>query len=314
MKKRFQNLVTTGRFTLPVAAMLSAACWLLAYVLLPDAERNQGEYQLLGFALYAFVGFLLIQFNNMFAIIRVRASVQTSIYSLLIAVCPQLHTLAASDVATLLFLLSLFLLFKSYRQAQPMGILFHTFVCIGIGSLFFPQLTFFAPMLWIGAFSFQSLTFKSFLASLLGWGLPYWFLLGYGFCCDKMELFCRPFRELATFAPVCYDHLPWVWVVLGYSAVLFLVSMAHCWVVSYEDKMRTRSYLQFFIQLTLYTFIYMALQPSLTLKLLPLLFISISFLSGHLFALTASRSSNLFFICALIGMIALFVFNLFFNP
>lgn len=311
MKRRFQNIVTTGRFTLPVAALLSVGCWLLAYFLLPPATSGAGYVStVLGFLLYSLIGYLLIWFNNMFAIIRVRASVQTSIYGLLIAVCPELHTVVASDVATLCLLAALFLLFRSYRKEHTAGMLFHAFVCIGLGSLLFPQLMFFIPLLWIGAYSFQSLTPKSFFASVVGWFLPYWILLSYAFCSDRMELFYRPFQELATFTPIGFDYLPWVWGMSGYSLLLYLVSTAHCLAVSYEDKIQTRSYLQFLIQFSLYTFIYMALQPLMAVRLLPLLFIGISILSGHLFALTGNRASNLFFILMLIGLPALFVFNL----
>ena len=100
---------------------------------------------------------LPIQLNNTFAIIRMRASVQTSVYFLLISVCPSLHMLYAGDLAAASFLVALFFLFKSYQQARPTGSLFHAFVFIGLGSLLFPQLMLFVPIFWIGAYNFQSL-------------------------------------------------------------------------------------------------------------------------------------------------------------
>ena len=165
--KRFQNRITAGRFTLPTAILISVSCWILTAVLLPETETQQSGYslwetfcdfciptwanRLFSFILYAVIGYFLIQLNNTFAIIRMRASVQTSVYFLLISVCPSLHMLYAGDLAAASFLVALFFLFKSYQQAQPTGSLFHAFVFIGLGSLLFPQLMLFVPIFWIGA-------------------------------------------------------------------------------------------------------------------------------------------------------------------
>lgn len=324
--KRFQNTITAGRLTLPIAILISVACWILTAVLLPGVETQQNAYplweifsllcipgwanRLFSFILYAIVGYFLIQLNNTFGIIRMRASVQTSVYFLLISVCPSIHILYAGDVAAATFLVALFFLFKSYQQTRSAGNIFHAFAFLGLGSLLFPQLTLFVPIFWIGAHNFQSLHPKSFFASLVGWSVPYWFLLGYAYFHEKMELFYQPFRELATFTPIRFDYPLWQLATIGYLFVLFIVSSAHCLVAGYEDKIRTRSYLHFLIFLSLCIFIYIGLQPALVVHLLSLLLIGVSILAGHLFVLTNSRSSNIFFICALVGLFLLFGFNL----
>lgn len=208
------------------------------------------------------------------------------------------------------FLVALFFLFKSYQQARPTGSLFHAFVFIGLGSLLFPQLMLFAPIFWIGAYNFQSLQPKSFFASLVGWSVPYWLLLGHALYYGQMELFCQPFRELVTFAPTRFDYQPWELATLGYLLVLFIVSAAHCLIAGYEDKIRTRSYLHFLILLNFCIFVYIGLQPVLSVHLMSFLLIGVSILAGHLFVLTNSRSSNIFFICAFIGLFILLGFNI----
>lgn len=122
--QRFQNRVTAGRFTLPVAILLSVACWILSAILLPDLDVQKDNYplwntfcnscipawgnRLSSFILYSVIGYFLIGLNNAFAIIRMRASVQTGIYFLLISVCPSLHVLYAGDLAAIAFLIALF--------------------------------------------------------------------------------------------------------------------------------------------------------------------------------------------------------------
>ena len=222
--KRFQNRITAGRFTLPTAILISVSCWILTAVLLPETETQQSGYslwetfcdfciptwanRLFSFILYAVIGYFLIQLNNTFAIIRMRASVQTSVYFLLISVCPSLHMLYAGDLAAASFLVALFFLFKSYQQARPTGSLFHAFVFIGLGSLLFPQLMLFVPIFWIGAYNFQSLQPKSFFASLVGWSVPYWLLLGHALYYGQMELFCQPSAS-CDLRSTRFDYQPW---------------------------------------------------------------------------------------------------------
>ena len=109
--QRFQNRVTAGRFTLPAAILISVTCWILSAILLPDLEIRKDDYplwdlfrdscipawgtRLFSFILYSVIGYFLIGLNNAFAIIRMRASVQTAIYFLLVSVCPAMHILFA---------------------------------------------------------------------------------------------------------------------------------------------------------------------------------------------------------------------------
>lgn len=160
------------------------------------------------------------------------------------------------------------------------------------------------------AYSFQSLHPKSFFASLIGWSVPYWFLLGYAYLSGHMDLFYQPFLELVNFRSILFGFRPWELATIGYILLLYMVSSSHCLIAGYEDKIRTRSYLHFLIFLNFCIFVYIGLQPALYPHLFSLLLIGTSILIGHLFVLTNSRSSNLFFIIMLVGLFTLFGFNL----
>ncbi|WP_455586116.1 hypothetical protein [Bacteroides sp.] len=326
--KRLQSQITAGRFTLPAVILICTVCWISTSILLPTmgSERESGyalwqslctSYlpawadRILSFALYAVIGYFLIELNNTFAIIRMRASVQTAIYFLLVTICPGMHLLYAGDVAAVAFLISLYFLFKSYQQTRPVGHIFNSFVFIGAGSLVFPQLLYFIPLWLIGAYNFQSLTLRSFCGAIIGLSVPYWFLFGHAFFYGEMELFYQPFIELVHFQPIEFGKSLQLWelVTLGYLFILFIVSAAHCIVSGFEDKIRTRSYLHFLIFLSLCIFLFIFLQPAHCMDLLSLLLIGVSILVGHLFVLTSSKTSNLFFIGSMTGLILLFCFN-----
>ena len=125
--KRLQGLVTVGRWTLPAAIFICTLCWVLTSVLLPELTMTAGEEggsvlwqsartlllpawaeHLVSFLIYAAIGYFLIELNNRFSIIRMRASVQTAIYFLLVTVCPEMHLLYAGNVAAITFLFSIY--------------------------------------------------------------------------------------------------------------------------------------------------------------------------------------------------------------
>ena len=325
--KYIQSTITTGRLTLPVAILITIACWVTVYFLVPDVSKVETTYalgkllemyaiplwlnKLICLLIYLGIGYSLIQMNNTFGLVRVRASVQTSFYVLLIAACPPLQQLSPGDIAALLFIIAIYLLLCTYQRMRSSGYVFHAFLFVGLSSLVFPQITLLTPVLLIGVLIFQALNIRSFFAAIIGWSVPYWFLFGHVYYYDRMELFYQPFIELATFHPVDLTVLgSWEIAILAYSFILFLVSAIHCFVQSYKDKIRTRVYLRFFILLNICIYILIALQPIHCMNLLPLLLIGVSILTSHMFVLTSSKTSNVFFISTIIGLILLFSYNL----
>jgi hypothetical protein len=312
---------------LPVAIFITIACWVTAYFLVSGLPGEEVTYaflnlqhaysvplwadRLICLLIYLAIGYLLIQMNNTFGLIRLRASMQTSVFLLLIAACPSIQQLSPDDIATLLFVVAIYLLFRVYRQSQSAGYLFRAFLLVGFGSLIFPQITWLAPVLLVGAFNIQALNPRSLPAVLIGWFLPYWFLFGYAFYCNDMELLYQPFVELATLRPISFGALGIAEIIImGYTFLLFVASSIHFFAESYKDKIRARVHLRFLVLLNICIYILILLQPTLCMSLLPLSLVGTSILAGHLFERTSSRASNIFFICSVVILIFLIYFNL----
>lgn len=324
---RLQHQVTTGRFTLPVSIMLAAICWLPGGFLTPGGaalpespglwqafgptDSAGGISQMLAFLLYLLTGYLLIAVNSSFALIRVRASVQTSVFLMLVAVCTHIHLLYEGSITVLFFVSALYFLFRSYQQPQPSADVFLAFVFVGLCSMFYPQLTWvLVPVFWMGTGLFQSLNAKSFCASLLGWVFPWCFLAGHAYFYEDLELLYHPFREMIRFQPIGFEFLPWKTATMGYMFVLFAIASIHCIAYRYDDKIRTRNYLHFLVLLTASLFLYASLQPTSVIYLLPLVMIGSSILAGHLFVLADNLFTNILFIATLVGLFILLIINL----
>ena len=323
---RTQPRVIAGRATLPAVLAICTLFWLLAGWLQPSLPAAPGGGvadevlsllplpawlgRMLNFALYLLMGYLLIGLNNTFAFIRLRASIPAAVFLLLYGTCPWLHPLQAGSGAGVAVLLSLFFQLHSYRRSRPMGWLFHTFLFLGIGSLAVPQVTWLAPIYWIGAYQFRSLTTRSFLASLVGWAVPWWFVLGHAYFYGQMELFTAPMEQIASFVSPLQDFEPWQIGLLCYIIILYVVSAWHCAVSVHIDNLRIRHYLNFLTELTFYMLMMLILQPRLITPLLSLPMASTAILAGHLLVWTGGRRGIIFLTVMLILLCTLFIFQL----
>lgn len=307
-RNKFQIKVATGRFTLPVVILVCLFLWIITSGKWSDAAS---------LFTCALTAYLLIEINTTFTLIRTRSTLHVCYYIFLTTICLFLHPLQQASFAPLAFLISIFQLFRSYESPYPSGSIFHAFFFTGLGSLIYPQLLYFIPLFYFGMISFRSLSLKSFFAGLIGLTVPYWFLFGYAFYSDKMDLFYHPLVELIHFTPISYGALGLNKIISwGVITLISLISSIHYFHVSYLDKVRTRIFLSFLIAVEVWIYLLGALQPQHFNVLLQMQIIIGSILTGHLFTLTRDRFAGIFFIVTFVLLIALTINNLwmqFFN-
>jgi len=301
-ENRFQVDIATGRFTLPVVILVCLILWGISFSKWSD---------LVTWGIIAFCGYLMIEINTTFSLIRTRTTLPTCIYWFLTSIFFFLHTFEWSNFVSLAFLLSLINLFMGYESTKSSTHVFHSFLFLGLGSLVLPQLILFTPLLIIGTIIFRAMNIKSFFASIVGILTPYWILFGYAFYKNEMPLFNNLVKEMFHFYPISYSELQITEIIAGlFSTILLIISSIHYFQVAYLDKTRTRIYLSSLAFSGWWTTIIMVLQPQHLHALLPIQLISSAFLTGHLFTLTRNKFSSLFFIVTFILFIALTIFNL----
>ncbi|MBE6288174.1 MAG: hypothetical protein E7099_08340 [Mediterranea massiliensis] len=306
--KRILDRITTGRFTLPVVILLSIFYWFLTTYFMnlsSDSWIEQGGVLLF----YSVIAYFLVLLNSKFAFIRKKSAMQIMIFSILISLFPSLHHFDVKMFFLPCSMSAFYFLFESYRHPYPMGSLFYVSLFLGAGSLLLPQAIWMLPLFLIGAYLFRALSLRSFCAVLLGLLFPYWLLFGYAYLRGEMELFLRPFVGMFLWdvsEPFSVARL----FSLLYLFLLLSVGSVHCVLSGFEENQRTRNFLQFLILASFYVLFIVLLQPCLYVSLLPLLIVLISILSGHYFALTRTKSSDLFFLFFLLLTIFLMFFNI----
>ena len=300
IRNRFQYTIATGRMTLPVAVFISLILWAV----------NLKEWtESLFIVICALITYLLIELNTAFSLIRVRSNFAPAMFLLFAAACPFLSAYSAKSWIPVLFLISLFALFRSYESKYASAPIFHAFLFMGIGSLIMPSLLLFSPLLFLQMLELRSFHIRTFFAGMVGFFLPYWVSLCYHlYFTEELKEVYTPLVEAFCFAPIDYsvltasELLAW-----GVSLLISITCTVQSLIYSFQDKVQTRILLRVLTGIEMAVILFSCLQPQHAHTLFPLLLIIGSIMSGHLFALTSNRFTR-FFLPITIGLWLLICF------
>lgn len=221
------------------------------------------------------------------------------------------------------FVASFILLFQTYQDQQSVGRVFYSFAAVGVASLFFVHALWYVPALWVlMGTQLQSLSVRTWLASLIGLATPYWLALvwlmvpwGGDFAqwTFNLQPMAEHFSELAHLHYLLPPYLLERGILLLFVLVLAAVGIMHFWSRSFEDKIRIRLLFGFFTTLTVLTAFFILAQPQHYDVLMRLLVLFASPLIAHVFTFTSSRLSSIFFFSAIAISVALTLLCLFLN-
>ena len=140
-----------------------------------------------------------------------------------------------------------------------------------------------------------ALSMRTFVASIMGILLPYWFISAYYIYMGDITPLVNHVVAIAEFGqPFEFyncsinDLLP-----LGFIALLAITGSIHFLHTSYMDKIRTRMIYEMFITMTIATMVLIILQPQHANIATHMLIISTAPLIGHFLALTSTKITNI---------------------
>ena len=306
MIRRIQNIVAESRVTLPVTVVYAVAIWLLTGLL-----KEQWWIQFVCFA--ASVA-LMMELNNQNLLIRVFSRMVSSIYIVLTCTAVFLFPSLSGAILQLCTIAALCLLYHTYQDKASMGWIYFAFLCVGLGSLMDIHMFWYVPLLWVIMTWFTySLSWRNFLASLVGMLTPYWFWIPWMLWHHNGDLtvLTNHISALIDFqAPQVNPLTTQQTMLLVFVAVLGVTGAIHFLRRSTFDKIRTRQlYYSFFIIGTS-AFIFLILQPQHYDTLIRIMIIAVSPLIGHFLALTKTKITNIAFIVITIAVLVLTAFNL----
>ena len=290
-------------------------CALLATILWWWPQQEFALSNILGLVLCAFTTYICMETNGVQRIIRIRTRMMACVWLVLASCLAFMHPLEAPAISAACLSLSYYLLFRCYQLYDSTAWIFHSFLFLGIGSLFTAVMLPMGLLYYIYLIGFlRSLTWRGFWAGVLGLAVPY---LGWGswyFLMDRTDNILDFIASHFVWHPVSWEALASLslcWMVsMGIVILLSLVGVFHYLQTKYNDKIRVRMVLYIYTVQTILLILYLFLQPQEFQNIMALLLISACPLIAHYFSLTRSWLSNAFFILSLLLCGTMAYFNL----
>lgn len=305
----FQKHIAQSRWALPITA---------AYGLVVTSAAGLVTDGLwLNFAMLLVSTVMMAELNNYYALIRIYSRMVSC--SFLVMTTMSLFLFRSLDVAAvqLTMIGFLLLILRSYQDPRASGWTFYAFLSLGIGSVVFPQMLLFVPLLWIlMAVCVISFSPRTFMSSLLGLLTPYWLVLVWLLYEGNVSWLGAHFLSVVRFTtPFDLSGIGiHQWLTFAFVLVAALTGAIHFILYSYQDRIRIRLIYEMFMTIDGFCFLFALVQPQLFDCLMGMAIVLTAPLIGHFLALTHSRLSGIAFIVFAVAALGLTIFNITLAP
>lgn len=304
-RKRLQNRVAESRMALPLTAVYATAVCLTAGACC--------GFHHVAFALVVVSAFLMMELNNLNALIRIYSRMVSCAYLVLTVMSVSLVRDLHSGVIAIAFVLFFMFLFSAYQDNNAAGRIYYAFLMLGIVGMFYAPFLFLVPMVWVLMFThLVSGSLRTVSASLLGVLTPWWVLTAFCMYKGDFSLLLDAVGGFSDFVSVMEWHaVPLMQCVsVGVVMLLALVGGVHFRIYNYLDKIRVRMLYGVLSYVCLFLAVLTAISPLSLRYLLPSLIVSASPLVGHYIALSSSRLSNVTFCVTALACLIITACNL----
>ena len=288
MIKRTQNRIAESRWALPICSAYTLLICLISGLF------SEGIWAQL--ALTAIATLLMVELNNRNSLIRIYSRMVSCSFLVMTMMTP--HKIESIDgcIVSMCFVAFYLALCNAYQDKKATGYVLWAFAAIGVASIVWIQILLFIPVLWVlTATNILAMSLRTFVTSILGVIMPYWFLSAYYIYIGDIMPIVDHIATIANFEPLFIykncsinDFLPLCFIIL-----LAITGSIHFLRTSYKDKIRTRMIYEMFITMTVATIVLILLQPQHANIATHLLIISTAPLIGHFLALTSTKITNI---------------------
>ena len=288
MIKRTQNRIAESRWALPICAAYTLLICIISGLF------AEGIWVQL--ALTAVATLLMVELNNRNSLIRIYSRMVSCSFLVLTMMTPHKIESTEGCIVSMCFVAFYLALFHAYQDKKATGYVLWAFTAIGIASTVWIQILLFVPVLWVlTGTNILALSLRTFVASIMGILLPYWFISAYYIYMGDITPLVNHVVAITEFGhPFEFynysinDLLP-----LGFIALLAITGSIHFLRTSYMDKIRTRMIYEMFITMTIATMVLIIFQPQHANIATHMLIISTAPLIGHFLALTSTKITNI---------------------
>lgn len=305
--KRFQRRIANSRWTALCTSIIAIGIWALAWLSnrQPDVVESS-----VGIAVAAV---LMGQLNNAHALIRIYSRMIMCSFLVMATAATFLFADTTFALTALFSTIFYTFIFRCYQDKESPGWTFYAYLAVGIISVFWIQVLFFLPILWIvNGNNLMAMSMRNIAASLLGLVAPYWFLFAWYAFTGDFNAFLHHFADIAVFQrPMDLASLDaHQLIALGFVLIIAITGFIHYGNTSHRDSIRTRMFYEVFITVDVTAIVFLILQPQHYAPLYGIMAVNTAPLIGHFIALTDTRWTNRYTIALIFVAAIITGFNL----
>lgn len=266
------------------------------------------------FASFVLSVLLVMRINSKNLLIRIFSRSVSVAFIFLSCTAVSLFPSWRGGVVQLCFIAVLMILYDSYQDNTAVDKAYYAFLLLGVATMLDAHVFLYLPLVWfLMIVIVYALSWRTFLASLLGLVTPYWFMIGWTMWRREenfetlRSLFTR--QDILQF-PFDIGAVPVsTQFVIGFTTLMMVIGSLHFIHNSFHDKIRVRQLYYSFIIIGIFSLVLLVLQPQNELAF-RMLIVAASPLIGHYWALTNSRLSNVIVCTLAVVILLLTAFNL----
>lgn len=228
------------------------------------------------------LAFLILKLNVQYTFIRVRTVLPSILFILITSGLHELHAMHPIYPAALFLILTIDRIFNAYDKEVIHSNAFEAGIFLAIGSLFYLNLAFFFPFLWIGFIIIKpKVNWREYILSTLGFILPWLAALAYYAGTGQSDELIGVLKEnISSHQSFLVGNLP-IQIYLGFLG--FLTLLASFLILSQYDgkKISSRKYFKAFFWIFLMSCILTIANPAVSQDIIVLLAIPLTYLISN---------------------------------
>jgi len=207
--------------------------------------------------IFSAMAILLIRLNVKYFLIADRSFMPASMFILIAGSFPELHQLSPVLIASLFVLITIIILFNAQEDKPDSFRIFNASLVLGLGSMFYLNLIWFIPIIWITILIIRPMRWRELVYPLVVFGMIGLFMLTYYWVIldDTARLGELLLDNLSI--PSAYTVYKNSWLIFtGYLLLLIIIASVYALQSAYARKNIIRKLYKVFLAIFIFTILF----------------------------------------------------------
>jgi hypothetical protein len=228
------------------------------------------------------IAFLILKLNVQYAFIRSKTFLPSSLFILITSGIPDIHAMHPVYPAALFLILAIDRIFNSFDKEVIHSNAFDSGVLLSIGSLFYLNLIFFFPILWIGFIIVKpNVNWREYILTTLGFSLPWLGAIAFFLISGRTDELLHTIETNITSHQIFLrEGLP-IQIYIGYLVLLTMLGSVFLLAQYDGKKISSRKYFKVFFWIFLISCVLILVNPAVSQEIILILAIPLTYLISN---------------------------------